>query len=86
MQRYADLYDLTSEKLLTLERMGKKSGDNLLAGVQASKTRGLESLINGLSIRHVGNRVATGRAENFGSIAGIAQFLTSKRGTNESPS
>jgi DNA ligase (NAD+) len=65
---YGDLYRLTAEQLTNLERMGKKSSENLVAGIEASKTRGLARLLNALSIRHVGNRVATVLAEHFGSI------------------
>jgi DNA ligase (NAD+) len=63
--RYGDLYRLTAEKLTNLERMGKKSSENLLAGIEKSKSRGLARLLNALSIRHVGARVATILAEHF---------------------
>jgi DNA ligase (NAD+) len=66
--KYADLYDLTVDKLMKLERMGKKSAENLLAGVTASKSRGLEQLLNALSMRHVGQRVAQLLAQHFGSM------------------
>ena len=62
---YGDLYRLTAEKLLELERMGRKSAENLLEGVAASKDRGLARLLNALSIRHVGNRVATVLSDRF---------------------
>jgi len=65
---YADLYRLTPEALEGLERMGRKSAENLLAGIEASKRRGLARLLNGLSIRHVGARVATLLAEHFGTM------------------
>ena len=52
--------------------MGKKSSENLLAGIAASKERGLARLLNALSIRHVGTRVATVLAEHFGSIEASA--------------
>ncbi len=65
---YGDLYRLTGEQLLTLERMGKKSSENLLAGVEASKDRGLARLLNALSIRHVGTTVARVLAESFGRM------------------
>ena len=51
-----------------LERMGRKSSENLLEGIAASKDRGLARLLNGLSIRHVGARVAAVLAERFGSM------------------
>jgi DNA ligase (NAD+) len=66
---YGDLYRLTQEQLVALERMGKKSAENLLAQIVASKSRGLARLLNALSIRHVGNRVAALLAEHIGSIA-----------------
>jgi DNA ligase (NAD+) len=65
---YGDLYRLTAEQLLGLERMGQKSAEKLLAGVAASKGRGLARLLNAMSIRHVGLRVATVLAEHFGSM------------------
>ncbi|MGE0608878.1 MAG: NAD-dependent DNA ligase LigA [Pirellulales bacterium] len=68
VQSYGDLYRLTLEQLMGLERMGQKSSENLLAGIAASKSRGLVRLLNGLAIRHVGTRVATVLAEAFGSI------------------
>ena len=68
---YGDLYRLTLEGLMNMERMGKKSSENLLAGIEASKSRGLARLLNALSIRHVGTRVATVLAEHFGSMKAI---------------
>jgi DNA ligase (NAD+) len=65
-----DLYRLEQkqDKLLNLERMGRKSLDNLLDGIEASKNRGLARLLNALSIRHVGARVASVLAEHFGTM------------------
>jgi DNA ligase (NAD+) len=65
---FGDLYDLTEEGLTTLERMGKKSAQKLLTNIAGSKSRGLARLLNALSIRHVGARVATTIAEHFGSM------------------
>ncbi|NLE37582.1 MAG: NAD-dependent DNA ligase LigA, partial [Pirellulaceae bacterium] len=65
---YGDLYRLSLDGLVGLERMGKKSAENLLAGIEASKTRGLARLLAALSIRHVGTRVASVLAGHFGSI------------------
>jgi DNA ligase (NAD+) len=45
--------------------MGRKSSENLLAGIEASKSRGLARLLNALSIRHVGTRVGAVLAEHF---------------------
>src|SRR5439155_1891464 len=65
---YGDLYRLTPDELIKLERMGQKSADNLLAGLAASKNRGLARLLNALSIRHVGTRVSQVLAQHFGSM------------------
>jgi len=65
---YADLYRLTVEDLTELERMGEKSATNLVQNLEDSKRRGLARLLNGLSIRHVGTRVATVLAEHFGTM------------------
>ena len=73
VKRYGDLYRLTFDQLANLERMGKKSAENLLKQIEASKSRGLARLLNALSIRHVGNRVAAVLAEHFGSIEAMQQ-------------
>jgi len=65
---YGDLYSLPVDKLLKLERMGKRSSEKLLDGIAASKDRGLARLLAALSIRHVGSRVASVLADNFASI------------------
>ncbi len=70
---YGDIYRLQKEQLLGLERMGEKSAQKLLEAIQASKTRGLPRLLNALSIRHVGVRVATVLARQFGSMAALEQ-------------
>ena len=71
VKSYGDLYRLTLDQLIELERMGKKSAENLLAGIEASKARGLAPLLNALSIRHVGNRVASILADQFGSMEAL---------------
>ncbi len=68
VKSYGDLYRLALDELIGLERMGKKSSENLVAGIEASKGQGLARLLNALSIRHVGVRVATVLAENFGDV------------------
>lgn len=68
VKSFADLYRLTDEQLLNLERMGKRSAERLLAGIEESKTRGLARLLNGLSIRHVGARVASVLAKECGEM------------------
>jgi len=64
----ADLYTLDRERLIALERFAEKSADNLLAGIEASKTRPLARAIFALGIRHVGERNAGLLAERFGSL------------------
>jgi DNA ligase (NAD+) len=64
----ADLYRLDEPTLSGLERMGKKSALNLLAGLELSKHRGLDRFLTGLAIRHVGTRVAELLAEHFGTL------------------
>jgi DNA ligase (NAD+) len=72
VKSYGDLYGLTMEQLTGLERMGQKSSEKLLAGIEASKSRGLARLLNALAIRHVGAWLAAVLAENFGSIDALA--------------
>jgi DNA ligase (NAD+) len=71
VKSYGDLYQLSVDRLMKLERMGKKSADNLLAGIEASKTRGLQRLLNALSIRHVGSRVSAVLAEHYGTMEAL---------------
>lgn len=61
----ADLYKLTREQLLALERMGEKSVSNLLAAIETSKNNSLEKLIFGIGIRHVGAKAAKILAMEF---------------------
>lgn len=70
---FADLYSLDLEKLMSLDRMGKKSAENLLEGIQASKQRGLSRVLNAITIRHVGQRVAMVLARRFGSVESLIQ-------------
>jgi DNA ligase (NAD+) len=72
----ADLYRLTKEQLLTLERMGEKSADNVVAALNASKKRPLANLFFALGIRHVGQGVAELLAGRFDSIASLAKAST----------
>ena len=64
----ADLYRLTADQLLTLERMGKKSAQNLLDGIAASKWRGLTRLLAALSIPMVGESMAELLTQEFSTI------------------
>ena len=69
----ADLYSLTREKLLTMERMGAKSADNLLQALEASKENELDKLLFALGIRHVGAKVARILASEFGTVDRLLQ-------------
>ncbi|WP_077210711.1 NAD-dependent DNA ligase LigA [Bacillus dakarensis] len=64
----ADLYKLTYEQLIGLERMGEKSVNNLLKAIEASKENSLEKLLFGLGIRHVGAKAAKTLAQEFDHI------------------
>ena len=69
----ADLYTLTRDQLLTLERMGEKSVSNLLAAIEASKENSLEKLIFGIGIRHVGAKAAKILAMEFEHMDRLAE-------------
>lgn len=64
----ADIYKLTYEQLIKLERMGEKSVNNLLQAIENSKTNSLEKLLFGLGIRHVGEKAAKTLAQQFETI------------------
>lgn len=68
----ADIYKLTREQLLALERMGEKSVSKLLAAIEASKSNSLEKLLFGLGIRHVGAKAAKTLAQEFGTMEKLA--------------
>ncbi len=71
VKTFADLYRLKKEDLLKLERMGEKSAQNVLDAIKGSRDRGLDRLLAGLGIRHVGNRVATVLSQNFESMGAL---------------
>src|SRR6185437_4202822 len=64
----ADIYKLTKANLLSLERMGDKSAENILREIEDSKKLPLERVIFGLGIRFVGERTAQFLAEHFGDM------------------
>jgi len=64
----ADIYKVTKEKLLSLERVGDKSAENVLREIENSKKLPLERVIFGLGIRFVGERTAQFLAEHFGDM------------------
>jgi len=67
----ADLYRLTKEQLVQLERMGEKSADNLISAIEQSKGNSLERLLFGLGIRHVGSKAAKTLAVEFETMANL---------------
>ncbi|MBI5757665.1 MAG: NAD-dependent DNA ligase LigA [Planctomycetales bacterium] len=75
LKSIADIYRLKDrrDELLALDRMGEKSADNLLAGIEASKSRPLWRLLAGLTIRHVGTRTAQILADRFGTLDEITR-------------
>jgi DNA ligase (NAD+) len=71
VKNVADIYHLTKENLLSLERMGDKSAQNVLNEIEASKKLPLDRVIFGLGMRFVGERTAQFLAEHFGSIEAL---------------
>ncbi len=71
VKNVADIYKLTKDDLLSLERMGDKSAQNILDEIENSKKLPLERVIYGLGIRMVGERTAQFLAEHFGSMEGL---------------
>jgi DNA ligase (NAD+) len=67
----ADLYALKLEEVAALERMAEKSATNLLAQIEASKSRDLPQLVYGLGVRHVGERTAAILARHFRSLEAL---------------
>lgn len=68
----SDIYHLDWEQVAGLEGLGRKSSDNLRESVEKSKQQPLWRLINGLGIRHVGERTATLLADRYGSLDALA--------------
>ncbi|RDU36608.1 DNA ligase [Neobacillus piezotolerans] len=80
----ADIYKLTAEELLALERMGEKSVSNLLQAIDRSKENSLERLLFGLGIRHVGEKAAKTLAQEYETIDRLAAATESDlMGINE---
>ena len=77
VQTLADLYRLDAATLASLERMGKKSAENLVAAIEGTKTRSLDRFLTGLTIRHVGTRSAEILAERFGTLEATEQATLS---------
>ena len=64
----ADLYSLRKENLLSLERFGERSAENLIASIDNSRKAGLARLLHALGIRNIGQRAAVLLSEKFGDI------------------
>ncbi|MGE3465609.1 MAG: NAD-dependent DNA ligase LigA [Pyrinomonadaceae bacterium] len=73
VKNVADLYDLTVKDISNLERKGERSAAKLIDQIEASKTRGLQRLLFGIDIRHVGERTAKLLANHFRSIDALAK-------------
>lgn len=73
VSNYADLYQLTKEQVIPLERMAEKSADNLIQGIEKSKEIPFERVLFALGIRYVGQTVAKKLAKEFKSIDALAQ-------------
>ncbi len=68
LQEADQLYALTKEQLCALERFGEKKADNLLAAIEKSKGRGLDSFIYAIGIPNIGTKTARDLAARFGSV------------------
>jgi DNA ligase (NAD+) len=67
-----DLYTLTVEQLLTLDGFAEKGAQNLVAGIQASRTRPLPKLLTALGVKHLGPAAADSLSSHFGTVDAIA--------------
>ncbi len=68
------LFELSAKDLAGLERMGKKSADNVIAGLERAKGRGLARVLTSLAIRHVGTTTAEDLAGHFGTAQALLDF------------
>ena len=73
INNYADLYELTAEQVMPLERMAKKSADNLINGIEKSKEIPFERVLFALGIRFVGETVAKKLAKHYKTIDALSQ-------------
>lgn len=73
VQNYADLYTLKKEDIVVLDRMAEKSADNLLNGIELSKSISFERVLYALGIRYVGETVAKKLAKHYKSIDALAK-------------
>jgi DNA ligase (NAD+) len=72
ISNYSDLYELTKEKVIPLERMAEKSAENLINGIEASKQIPFERVLYAIGIRYVGETVAKKLAKHYKSIDNLA--------------
>lgn len=83
----SDLYQLTKEQLIALDRVGERSAENMLQAIADSKDNSLEHLLFGLGIRHVGSKVAKDLAKHFETldalIAATSEEVASIDGVGE---
>ncbi len=70
---YSDLYELTIEQVIPLERMAKKSAENLVNGIEKSKEIPFERVLFALGIRYVGETVAKKLAKHYKNIDALSQ-------------
>lgn len=80
----ADLYTLTLEQLLTLDKFKEKSATNLLQAIQHSKQNNLDKLLFGFGIRNIGDKAAALLAEHFGSMQAIREATAEQIGEIDS--
>ena len=84
---FADIFSLTVEPLVRLERFAEKSAENLVAAIDASKRQPLSRLLNGLGILHVGEMAAQVLARHFRTLDALARAteeqITSVRGVGD---
>ena len=73
VHNYADLYELTVEQILPLERMAQKSAENLVKGVEKSKSIPFENVLFALGIRYVGETVAKKLARHYKNIDALSR-------------
>ena len=73
VHNYADLYELTVEQILPLERMAQKSAENLVKGVEKSKSIPFENVLFALGIRYVGETVAKKLAKHYKNIDALSR-------------
>lgn len=72
IKNIADIYDLSIEKLLPLDRMAMKSAQNIMQGIEKSKEIPFEKVLFGIGIKHVGETVAKKLVKNFETIEALA--------------